>query len=39
MKFGLEKILVRADKLNVRVGLENRDWPREIPSIEEMGDM
>jgi sugar phosphate isomerase/epimerase len=38
-KFSLEKLASRAEKLGLILALENRDWPREIPNLEEMGDL
>jgi sugar phosphate isomerase/epimerase len=38
-KFSLEKLVRRAEKLGLVLALENRDWPREIPNLEEMADL
>ena len=39
VKFSLERLVKRAEKLGLVLGLENRDWPREIPSMAEMNDL
>ncbi len=39
LKFSLEKLLGKAERLGVRLGLENRDWIRQLPDIEEMGTL
>jgi sugar phosphate isomerase/epimerase len=39
VKFSLERLAKRAEGLGLLLGLENRDWPHEIPSLEEMEDL